>query len=115
MNPPDTTIKTPTPSTEEQKRDDTVSIGKDNLKSGEKAIVISEKKSPLAQKKKKKKAKGLVTIDEVIIIPECDPRTLSPKELSRYGELCSRKETQEKLRKEHKCKEVLNDVRDIMQ
>lgn len=115
MNPFDTTTETPTPSTEELQKEDTVSIRKDTLKSGEKAIVISEKKSALTLKKKKKKGKGSVTIDEVILILECDPRTLSPESLSIYGELCSRKAAQENLRQEHKRKEVLNDVQDILQ
>lgn len=110
VNPLDSTTKTPTQSTEEQKRDNIVSTSKETLRSEEKSIVVSEKKSPLAPKKKKKKFKGPVTIDEVIIIPKCDLRTLSPEELSHYGELCSRKEAQEKLRQEQKHKEVLNDV-----
>lgn len=57
----------------------------------------------------------MVTLEEVIVIPECDPRTLDPKELRKYGELCTRKVAQEKLRKECKIKEILENVRDILQ
>lgn len=66
-------------------------------------------------KKKKKHGKGLVTLDEVIEIPDYDPRTLDPKELRKYGEFCTRKAAQEKMRKERKSKQILEDVRDILQ
>lgn len=67
------------------------------------------------KKKKKKKRKGSITLDEVIVILECEPRTLSPEELRKYGELCTRKVAQEKLGQERKSEEILENLRDILQ
>lgn len=86
--------------------------GKDTLKDEDTAIVL--RNSPL-EGKKKKKGKGIVTIDEIIEIPHCDPRALSPEELKKYGELCQRKEAQEKLKQTKNNNEILIDVQDILQ
>lgn len=77
--------------------------------------IIKSSPQESEKKKKKKKGKGVITLDEVIVILDCDPRTLSPKELRKYGELCTRKTTQEKLEQESKSKEILENVRDILQ
>lgn len=92
-----------------------MSTGQNTPRAEEKAIVTIVNNSPLAPAKKKKQGKGSVTLDEVIVIPYCDLRTLSPEELRKYGELCTRKVAQEKLRQESKSKEILENVRDILQ
>lgn len=56
----------------------------------------------------------MVTLDEVIEIHACDPRTLDPKALRKYGELCTQKEAQEKMKQEHKNTKVIEDVKEIL-
>ena len=68
--------------------------------------------------KKKKEAQAinfnLATLDEVIVIQNQDPNIFDEERLTIYTKLSEIKKEQARLRKEHKQKQVLHDVKNIL-
>ena len=57
---------------------------------------------------------NLVILEEEIIITRWDPNTLDDEKMTIYLELHERKKEKARLRRDHKQKKVLHDIKDIL-